>query len=320
MDQETKLKYLENKINKILDNKVSTQHNIMHPSLLTLEELEMYKVDFFKLKLLRTGIIEYKNKYLIFAIKIPIDYIKTGVQLIKAIPNKEYFEIKEKDVFIVNVNNQIFIYEKNLMLKELKLSEHCFIKKTCKIRYNNLTSIEEIDEETIIVKNIFNKILGQNCDKRQFSLNGQYIINFNNCSLKINHREFKNSKTAFLDKYYYPTENIKNSSLMLIKPINLEKIEFENIKNIKEIKELKFHKNLLHGTKISVITILIIVVCIICYFKFKLRSKKIVVTNKMIPEDSDLKREGVIYADVAKTSLEPSVHQVVPPNLKLRAW
>lgn len=273
---------------------MATRNKIVHPSMLTLNELETYKVDFHKLKLLKAGVMEYKKQFLIFAIKIPKNYILTELQLIKPITNSECLEINEPEELIVEISNKTFQYKEETLLKDLRLSQHCIFRKTCNLIYNNITTIEEIDSETILVKNIYNETILHNCDKRMINLTGNYLINFNNCSLSIKNNKFYNKKMSFLEKYYYPS---KETNITFVKPIDFNKIIIGNIDNISEIQELKYHKNMMYGTSISTIVLLI---GIISYIMWKNKREQINIIN-MKPETSDSKRGGVTYINIPDT-------------------
>lgn len=126
LDQMIKLRYLENKINQIQDNIASAKHNIVHPSILTAEEIEAYNIDFYKLKLIKLGIMKYKDELLVIAIKIPQNYIRTDLKLITPLPNKDFIEIEENNEYIVEIENKILTYQEDTMLKDLKTSKMCF--------------------------------------------------------------------------------------------------------------------------------------------------------------------------------------------------
>lgn len=322
LDQETKLRYIENKINQILDNIVSTKNNFIHPSMLTAEELDLYKVDIHKLKLLKLGIMEYKNNFLVFAIKIPRDYIITELQLIKPVPNKEKLEIDEKEELIVEINNKIYNYDETLNLKELKLSNHCMIERKCSLKYNNITSIEKIDDETIFLINMYNDTLNHDCNTKKYQLKGNFLINFNNCTLEIKQNKFYNKKVTIMDKYYYPADNMQ---IINEKTIDFKKIIIQNENNIEEIKELKFHRNVMYSTNIFIACVLIIIAGTIMYLYCKSKNGKIKIINNMKPETSDLKPGGVTYITLtegtarAESTKLPDGY-VIKPKPKPMAW
>ena len=306
IDLELKIRFIQSRVNQILDNIVSTQNNIIHPSMLTLEELETYKVDFHKLKLLKAGVLRYNEEVLIFAIKIPRDYIVTELELIQSIPNSEFLEIDHVDELVVKVDEVVYKYEKNVILNKLKVSTHCILSGNCKLRFNNQSELIEIDDETILAKNMVQEIVTQTCNKKEVILKGNYLINFNNCSVKIRNQMFKNSKFKISERYFYPSYKTNNS---FVKPLNFEKITIEHIENIKEIKELEYKKNIIQWTTIITSLLSIIIISIILYWKIDFRK-----TSK--PEAFVLKEEGVIctdklYEKISRTEITDSNINIV---------
>lgn len=58
LDQITKIRFIDNKVNQIQDNIVSAKHSMIHPSILTSQEINEYEINFYKLRLLRMGVLE----------------------------------------------------------------------------------------------------------------------------------------------------------------------------------------------------------------------------------------------------------------------
>ncbi|XP_061386957.1 uncharacterized protein LOC133321901, partial [Musca vetustissima] len=108
-----KLKFLENKVDQIIENIYSAKHYIFHPSILTSEEIDKYNIDFYKLSLMKMGVLLYNNNCLIFSIKIPINYSKHIVKIIVPIPNQKN-KITFNDIVLINTKN----IEKNEELKQ----------------------------------------------------------------------------------------------------------------------------------------------------------------------------------------------------------
>lgn len=317
LEQSIKLRFLENKVNQILDNIMAAKNNIIHPSMLTLEELEKYNIDFPTIKLLKAGVMEYKNDLLIFAIKIPVNFISTELQIIKSIPNTNHLEINEKEEMIVEIDEKIYKYEENSLFKNLKKSKNCIITNSCYLTYNNLTTIEEIDDKTLLLKNMYKEVIWQNCDQRNITLTGNYLINYNNCSLTIKQTKFCNKETIIPDKYFYPSN--KNNE-MFVKPIDFNKIIMENVKNLEEIKELHYHKKIMYGSNISLALVLILSITgVVTFLLLKSKNKTIKIVNNMKPETSDLKQGGVTYIDPIKKSDE-SINQDNVNKLKPLSW
>lgn len=98
-DQIIKLKFLNDKIDIILDSIASARYKLFHPSILTNEELSKYSIDFYKIKLIKMDVMIHEGN-IVIAIKIPIDIITTKIIRIIPITNsnneKIDAEIEEK--------------------------------------------------------------------------------------------------------------------------------------------------------------------------------------------------------------------------------
>ena len=67
-----KLKFIENKVQEIQENIVAAKYNMVHPSMLTKEEIEKYEIDCYT-------------------------FFETKIQLITPLPNKNKIQISEKE-------------------------------------------------------------------------------------------------------------------------------------------------------------------------------------------------------------------------------
>ena len=115
-----KLKSLENKITQIQENIASAKNNIIHPGVLTPEEIEKFNIDYFKLRLIKMGVMTYTNNSLVIAIKIPIDFFVTDLKLMTPLPNDKFLEIDEESELVVDINNVTYSYEEDLTFTDLK--------------------------------------------------------------------------------------------------------------------------------------------------------------------------------------------------------
>lgn len=288
-DQMFKLTYLKNKTEHIKDNVASAGHHIVHPSILSSEEIDRFEIDFFKLKLMKIDMLNYKHGLLTIAIKIPNNYIETDLKIIVPLPNKYYMEILETNRYVIEIQNKVFNYEENVYLKNLKLSKHCTISNNCKIHYNNKTQVEEFEDDMLFIKNADNLQITHNCDNRKISLSKNYLLTFYNCEIKIRNKTFQNHKTIVQDKYFYPNKNPTNNLTATFKKKNdFEKIVIKNFDNIKQINELKFHQNISYGINISLIVIVIIAVVLFTYFIKRQNEVKIV--NTVNPRDIEMEK------------------------------
>lgn len=279
LDQIIKLRYLEDKINQIQDNIASAKHNIVHPSILTAEEISLFNIDFFKLKLIKMGIMAYKNDSLVFALKIPQNYILTNLILITPLPNIDNYEIDETNEYIVKIENKTYLYEEDVLQKDLKVSKNCIFHNNCKLRFNNKTSMEILDDETILIKNAKNENLIHNCDNRDIILNKNYLINFYNCQIDIFKQRLSNQIKTIQAKYYLPN---KDSNITFEKNLSFENIAIKHIENIKEINELKYHKIVSYSfISIIIFVILIIsIVFVILWLKYK-KQNNVLISQKI---------------------------------------
>ena len=112
--------------------------------------------------------------------------------------------------------------------------------------YKNITLIQEISDDTLIIKNAHNESLIQTCDERNFILQNNYIKNYANCKIKINQKSFNNNKTKFIEKLVHPVRMLNQTYET---KISFDNIVLNNFKNIKEIEELKYHKNITYGIR-----------------------------------------------------------------------
>lgn len=191
------------------------KNHILHPSILTSDEIVDYNIDFHKLQLTKLDALYYKDNFLVIAIKIPLDFFKTDLRLMLPMPNSKFLEIDSVKEYFITVNNIQYKYEENKSLKYLERSSSCTLYSNCKLKYNNLCNIITIDEETVIIKDAKNKQIIQNCDDRNILINGNHILSFYNCEIKIDYNVFTNKNKIVFDKYVYDdnatynfTENI----------------------------------------------------------------------------------------------------------------
>lgn len=280
-----KIQLIKEKIEIIQDNLASIRHGIVHPNILTEEEIEKYEIDFYKLQYIKLGLAQFEKDSLLLAIKIPRKIKTIQLEIIIPVPNKENKEINYPNEIIFTYNNKTYKYEKLKTLNELSLSKNCIFKNNCELINCKLTEIIQIDEETIVIKNA-NKIkVNQSCDNRNIILTDHALIHFNNCTLKILDHNFSNVKESIQQRFYYPlnqTFNFKNK-------VTFNDVVIETENNIEKIKELKFHKKFSYV--LDIIFFVIGIIGAIALLK-KFGYLKI---NKRIQENSYLEEGEVTY-------------------------
>lgn len=280
-----KLNILKEQVEHIQENIASARTSILHPSILSSSEIIEYNIDFRKLINIRLGVALYDNEKIVFAIKIPTKDIEVNRKMLIPIPNQKSQEINSQAEYFVVINNKNFEYKQDKSVQELKLSENCIYKKNCKININMNEEIEKY-ENMLILKNFKNGKLNSTCDERIITLNGNYLISFNNCSIKINNNQFSNKKTIYNEKFIIPTENLDVNSKIKIpfEPITLLQEE-----NLKEIKELHFHKYANYG--LSAVTIIFIIISIIIFIIYIKKNNNIKIVNKLENKSENINLE-----------------------------
>lgn len=288
LEQMTKIQLLKNKIEQIQNNVVSAKYGIVNPNILTNHEITKYDIDFNTLKYLQLGTATFNNIYLIIGIKIPKTFIQAKIRKIVPIPNKSQNEIDAEIEEVFIYENKTMLFEENKHLRQLKPSLHCIIKNNCKLITNKELEILALDEKSIIVKNANNLLINNTCSKNQTFVNGNYLIQFNNCSIKINDYYFSN----LFETIEGNIMNMKYANFKSFKEkLTLDQIDVENKENFKHISHLKFHNKVIYGCNILITTFVVIAIVTLItkhrYIKIKL--------NKRIQENSNLKGGVVTY-------------------------
>lgn len=295
-DQLLKIRILEEKLNHIIDSIALAKHGLVHPSMLTADEIEETQLDFYRLKNIKTGLLKYDNHTLILAIKIPNRYKLVDYKLITAIPNKNKLEVIIDDQLILEINKTKYEYNKLIQYeKDLKIVKNCIESRNCNLKENIVTEIKRIDENTIICKNVKDIVIENYCDDRKIKLEEHCLININNCSIKILNETYENKNLQFVERFYYNEDTNYNFT----KPIDFKEILLKSNTNLKYIKNLKYHKNVQY---IAGSTIMIIAIIIGISLKFGREHAKVKISIKdketkseKIQENFDLKGGMVTY-------------------------
>lgn len=294
-----KLKILQDNVEQIQDNIASARVGIIHSNILTNEEILEYKVDFQKLQNIKLGVVLRNNDNLIFVIRIPKEIITLEKMLLIPISDDSNKELSFSPLEIVKYKNQTFSYIKDKDLKNLELCNNCLIKRNCERTLNNMSEIIELREGTILAKNQRLVKFNSTCNNEEIILNGNYIINFSNCSIKINNYVVQDNRKSFKQKFIIPNylENIKN----LNKKLMFDDIILQQVENIKEIKELKYEGKAHYIYSITSSIIFVSVFVIIAIYIYILKSKKsLTITNKFVghQESPKPKEGGVMSAKI----------------------
>ncbi|CAD7091062.1 unnamed protein product [Hermetia illucens] len=196
-------------------------------SILTDEEIQKYEINLNKLAYVKVGVAKSENNLLLFAIKIPKEYITVQLKMVIPVPNDQNKEIDYPNEIVFSLNNSVYKYEKLKYLNELSIK------------------ILELDTETILIKNAKQLEIIQNCDSRKLILSGNQLLHFSNCQVKILDHYFSNIKEKSQDRFFYPTNQINQN---FTDKLTLDDIILYNAENIHKIEELQVHRKITYGS------------------------------------------------------------------------
>lgn len=259
---------MEEKLNQIIDNIAMMKHGLIHSSMLTATEILTTKLDFYKLKNVRTGLLKYKENTIILALKIPNSYKIEEYKLITSLPTTNNLQAMLEDQYFIEINGTKYVYDENLNYeRELKPLSKSITRNNCVLVENNGTEIVKVDDNTIICKNLKQTNIVNYCDDRNIHLNGNYLININNCTIQILNQTFGKTNVKFIDRFFYN----ENTDYNFTKNIDFKEIVLENKRNLEHINILKFHKNInyLSGSIVSAFLLILFIIILTLYHGHK---------------------------------------------------
>ncbi len=269
VDIRLKIQTLNRIINDLQDNIILSNLNIIHPSLLSYNEINEYKINADKLKLLRIGFTKTTSNKLIFLIKIPYEMVEINEKIILPLATENNCNILNYPTTrIFEYKNTYFEYSKDKSLNQLNNLKHCIISKSCYNTKNCNTEIINIDDSSILIQLAYNISLTSSFDERKFVLNGNYFIKFYNGSINLNNQTFYNNIKEITNKYTIPNLDYKSENNTL----SFKEINIETLKNINEIEIIKYHRIITYSSIGMIIIIILIIsiaiLIIFCKFKF----------------------------------------------------
>lgn len=264
------IKFQIQEVDKILcdlqDNIILSTLNIIHPSILTHHEIQIYKINADKLKYLKTGFAKTTTDKLIFLLKIPFETTVVNKKSIYPLQNTDTCQMINAPVTqTIEYKNQYYEYNNNKALNHLNKLEHCIFQKNCEFRKNCNSYIHILDDSTIIIHLAETLLLTSNCDERIFTLNGNYLVEFYNCTIDINNITYFNQINEIKHKYTIPIIKIAQNNNTINQ---LTQIDIPTIQNIEPITEVFYNNPLVYSSSYILFAIFIIVVLIFCIKKF----------------------------------------------------
>lgn len=295
--------YMEiNRINKQLeqfsDIILLSKLNVLAHDILTEEEIFKYNITVEVLPYLRNAIL-FKNNILIFAIGIP-NFTKEKYlnAIVIPFPNKNYEQLDIQNEEIIVENNNVYINSKEVISKK-KLVRHkndcirnIFSKtNTCKLRINNITTIENIFDNVIITRNLPLLELSQNCIDRSITIKNNNIIKFSNCKIIIDNNVFQNKIEKFTNSILIPI--VHTNFTKIINNLTLETLHIDNVKNRKTIEYINYKNNVTTYSYTGLILVISIIILISLFFISNNKKKEEHISNIKIINDP--------FAGTAKT-------------------
>lgn len=295
LEQLIKIDLIKRQIENIQDNLVSARIGIIHPSILTAEEIETYDIDSKKLTQIRLGVARYMYDTIVFIIKIPKTFEKFNKKLIVPIANSNEKQIDQDIELVIEKDSKFYSFENGKTFKELRLSKNCIYKGNCMFTTSPENEQIIIDDNIIILNNAIQKDFNSTCDNRKMTLNGNFFINFQNCSIQIGNEIFNNKANKIFSRFVIPTTSIPKNRQ---KDLTFEDLVVNQENNIEEIKELRYQKNVNIGIGISSLFICFLLGLLIwmtlCIRKGKYKTKLL----NRIQENPGLNGGGVTWQSI----------------------
>lgn len=257
LDLSLKLQILDDKINQILDSIASIKAGILHPGILTSEEIRDLNITLDKLQNARTGILEMDGDKLLISIKLPSSYKQIPYKLLTPLPDKDNREIAEEPQTFIEIDDTKYELERKILYKnELKLLKTC-LNTGCTKRTNKKENIVKVNHNVILGINLRYPKINNYCDERKINISGNYIFNIKNCTIEINNKNYSNM---------YKEE--ENDIFEMFNPqwkdinVTFEDVTIKSVNNLEKIQEFQLHKKLtfsLQGLMFAIIIVIIVV-------------------------------------------------------------
>lgn len=144
-------------------------------------------------------------------------------------------------------------------------------KSECNVVFNNQSSYKLISDNKLLVANIKNQTLESNCGPANRSLGGNVLIDFANCTIKINNQTFRNEERISEPEIIYHAFYNLETKWKLKEEHNLEKIHQDTIQNRRHLQHVYLEQSNLNfkfwslfgGFSFTGITFILIVIFVL---------------------------------------------------------
>lgn len=190
-------------------------------------------------------------------------------------------------------------------------SSQCIMEKTYGHNF-----VKRIDNFNIIV-NDANMTINSNCSAHDQQLQGSYLIQISNCSIKLDNEEYANSDMEIPSNLFIPTTGLKVTSIKLINRMPLEYLQELHQQQRDHINHLNLTTENFHGSlhllkwisfgSLSLTPIIAIALVVVWIFKTRIPSRAtIVITEEKLQKD-DQRPEPETTTTYPKVILVPQV-------------
>lgn len=274
---------LRNHVDDIMQVIFSSKLGILSKDILTKSELELIE-DFESYQNIRTVVRLHGNKIVIILFipkysQKPLNKIR-----IEPIPNEQNksIHLEEKEV-LVDPDNRIYKInpKDNLQKNLIEIKDDCinniikFKEAKCNTVMCNNQEIEEIIPGMIILKNVDNLNVTQNCNKGTINLKGNFLIRFENCRIEIGNDIFTNANIKVYDSLILPNFVTKIKEYKTLPKIELKELYLKQLDNEKNVEEIvvKNRNNKVISFGTDIIITIIVITLILTYFYCKCKRK-----------------------------------------------
>lgn len=252
---------LQKMLEKINDVILTSRSGMLTQDLITIKEIKDYELNLEKLRQIKITLATYKNNLLII-MNIP-KFSKTTYNeiMLENFP-KENKIIKLKEKLFIQQEEKIFPYFEIITNKQV-LQDNCLnnlllsnTKLNCSYENFNQENIVYQIQNVLIIKNIKNQTLTQDCNTLKYVLNGNYIIKSENCTLNL----FNNTYSFKIYENNLKMLNIPEHEVHIN---NINELQIRDIDNLEKVEFSVSQKNVTYGISSIILIVLIIVIILL---------------------------------------------------------
>lgn len=271
------VQYIINEIHNIKKIILTSRLEVLSRDILTIPEMTEQNITSSTLSKLKLNIALYEN-CLLLIIEIPQETNEIyKTVLIEPVPNKlNKLELAIKPT-IALINKDKIYYPTQTKINLTEIEDECLKNilkpnmNTCHYIRNTEQKIILIKKSTIVVTNADKQELEQNCIRQSLIIQGNYIIKFKNCRIKIDNLTFVNSEIEYNENIILPN-TIKEINFTDIRNLNLERTHLQTFENLKHLEKIQVI-NSYHQYGFMITGIIILAIIIIVTYKFKKTSR-----------------------------------------------